>query len=129
MIVKQRHEKTIKDLERLQDLCDQSRALYKESQEIKNSCPCYDLEPKIVETLAYEYTPRGVCVVCGSEKNNLTVEQKFACLKDYLVDEEDDAEDVIYSDAEILSMAQKGGYNTPDPGFYLRNKDAPNQEN
>ena len=126
MITKTRHEKTIKDLERLQDLCDRSKALYKESQEIKNSCPCFDLEPKIVETLAYEYTPRGVCVVCGTEKNNLTVEQKFACLKDHLNYGEDEDEDGFYSDAAILKMAQDGGYNTPDPSFYLRNQDAPN---
>jgi len=123
MISKTRHERTVKDLVRLTELTDQISALYKEMKLIKSSCPCHDLEPKIVETLAYEYTPRGVCIVCGSEKDNLTLEQKIACFKDYFPEDEDGPR---YTDEEFLKMAQDGGFNLPDPDFYLRNADALN---
>lgn len=110
-----RHEKTIADLKRFKEIDDQIWALHQESQSIKSNCPHFDREPRIVETLAFEYTPRAVCVVCGDQKNDLSLAQKISCFKEYF--DYGDDEECFYTEEELLKMAEDGGYNLPRPGF------------
>jgi len=116
------HERTESDLKRLEKIEDTRWELYEESRKIKAACLHHDYAPKIVETLAYEYTPRAVCVVCGEEKSTLTLEEKIACFKEFF--DFGDEEECFYTEEQFLKMAQDGGYNLPRPSFY--NKDVSN---
>jgi len=70
-----------------------------------------------------------VCVVCGEERSDLTIDQKISCFKEFFQDGEDD-EDCYYSDEKIKEMAEAGGYNMPSPSFCTKGKkDAPAEEN
>jgi len=109
------NERTIADLKRLKEIEDTKWKLYEESKKIKDNCPHHDYFSKITETLAYEYTPRAVCIVCGDEKSSLTLEEKISCFKEFF-DYGDD--DCSYTDEQFLKMAQDGGYNSPSPSFY-----------
>ena len=110
-----RHEKTLADLKRFKEIEDNIWELHQESQSIKSNCPHHDIEPKMVETLSFEYTPRGVCVVCGDQRNDLSLAQKIACFKEYF--DYGDEEECFYTEEELLKMAEAGGYNLPRPGF------------
>jgi len=112
------HERTESDLKRLKEIEDTKWELYEESRKIKADCQHHDYVPKIVETLAYEYTPRSVCIVCGSEQSTLTLEEKIACFKEFF--DYGDEEECFYTEEQFLKMAQDGGYNLPRPSFYIK---------
>jgi len=111
------HERTKSDLDRLAEIDKEEDKLYQEAKSIKDKCPCYDYVAKIEETLAFEVTPKGICPVCGIENWELSLEEKIACLKDYLNfgDEED-----FYSEEQLKDFAIKGGMDYPRPDFYIK---------
>jgi len=112
------HKRTESDLKRLKEIEDIECKLYKESKKIKDTCSHHDYAPKIVETFAYEFTPRAVCIVCGVERGTLTLEEKISCFKKFF--DFGDEEECFYTEEQFLKMAQDGGYNLPRPSFYIK---------
>jgi len=112
LLTKKNHKRTEEDLKRLQEIEDQELALYKESQKIKNLCPCYDTSLKMIETLAFDITPAEVCIVCSKPKQTaLTLKQKIACFKEYFDFGGDYDSPSYYSEEKILEIVKAGGLN------------------
>ena len=104
------HFKTIHDLKILKEIDAKIMKLSKEARDLKKSCEHQDFESKLIETLAFEYTPRNVCVVCGHTRSDLTVEEKFLCIKEFFAEFEDDGVP-YHSDKVLRVMAEDGGFN------------------
>ena len=104
--MEKRHERTLSDLKKLKEIKDQEFELYAKRLKIKKECPCLDRRPQMVETLAFEYTPRSVCPVCQKDIDDLTLEEKIACFKEHF-------KESSFSEEEYLEMAKDGGYNLP----------------
>ena len=103
------HPRTLSDLKRLAEIEKQKHQLYLEAKSIKKSCKHLDSKLSIIETLAYEFTPVRLCVVCGRRvAGAISIEDRETCLKDFLKEEIDEG---IYSEKDIKQIALKGGYN------------------
>ena len=97
------HKRTMQDLKRLKEIDSLVEELYTEYKLIKEQCPCLDLEPGLVETFSFEYTPRAICPVCGATKDILTQEQKIACFKENFSKYD-------FTEDDYMCMAIDGGY-------------------
>ena len=103
------HPRTISDLKRLGEISNEEQKLYKESKEIKENCVHQDYVLSIEETMAFEFTPLKVCVVCRSRKGYISLEDKITCLRDFFTYDGD--EKCSYTDDKLLEIAKKGGIN------------------
>lgn len=100
-------DRTISDLQKLKVIEDKQRELRDEAAKIRSECPCLDYKVEGVETLSFDIKPKAICPVCEKSSNNeLTVQEKVACLKQHL----DYGDDSQYSEEDYIRMAVDGGF-------------------
>ncbi len=106
-------KRTIEDLNELRKIDEAEDQLYTRKKSIKEKCPCLDYVPTIIETLAFEVSPKAVCPVCKKVLDkDLSLNEKIECLKKYF-DYGEDIDEPHYSEETIKEIAIKGGYNYP----------------
>lgn len=110
--------RTTLDLKRLEEIRIARSKLYDEKRLIKDNCPCHDSVAIIEETFKFEVTPIRVCPVCGQLKDELSLEEKIICLREYYTFDEE-----VPNEEAIAKIAEAGGCNHFDTSIYAKGSD------
>jgi len=105
-------EKTKKDLKRLKEIQAESFKLFIEKKEIEDNCLHLDSKVALVETFAYEFTPKKVCVVCNKVIRDAepTEEEVRKVFYDFFSEGE---EELSISEEKLSEIVAQRGYNFP----------------